>query len=182
MTVTTSVVDPADTVWPVERPTAATVPAIGLTSWAAVNDCSASINDAFAESIDAWSVANCSGLSEAAVPLPPLGVVVPPFAPLVALLVSFRPLPADVVPLALLVGVVLPPVVLRLPVGAVAPVFGAVLGVLGVVVVVGAVPVPPEPPRPVVGLEEEDEEDWPSSWARAFSAAETAAWSAATCC
>ena len=62
----TSVLELADTVSPAEMPTETMVPLIGLVSCAAARDCCASMSVACAESMAAWSVAICSGVSEAA--------------------------------------------------------------------------------------------------------------------
>ena len=61
MIVTTSVVEPALTDCPSDRPTDTTVPLMGLVSCASARSSWALINDALAESIDAWSLASCSG-------------------------------------------------------------------------------------------------------------------------
>ena len=68
MIVTTSVVEPALTDCPSDRPTDTTVPLMGLVSCASARSSWALINDALAESIDAWSLASCWALSEAVDP------------------------------------------------------------------------------------------------------------------
>src|SRR5579875_1250107 len=58
-----SLVAPAGTDWPEERSTDATVPEIGAVSVAATRFGWASTRLASSESIAAWSLANCSGVS-----------------------------------------------------------------------------------------------------------------------
>ncbi len=78
---------PALTDWPTVNPTEATVPAMGLVNWAEARSCCASISEALAESMAAWSVANCSALL-VAVPVEPLPPALVPLPPLDAVLVE----------------------------------------------------------------------------------------------
>jgi hypothetical protein len=172
-----SVAEPAVTDFPTERFTAATVPLIGLVSWASDKFCWALIRDALAESIEAWSLASCCALSEAVDP--PLAVVEPP-------------------PVELLPEGELPPEVELPPEGELLAA-GAEAGLDFVAAPeLAVVEVDPEPlglDPPELGLPEplpafpaapvpdpDDEDDELSSLARAVSAFAKAFWSVWTCC
>jgi hypothetical protein len=167
----TSVVEPALTDWPTERPTSATVPLIGLVSCASARFCWAVIKEAVAESIDAWSLASCCALFDAVSvptdpPEPPVVDVVPPVFGVVVDFVA-DPVVVDVEAVPALFAAD-PPLEAGLPV---AP---------------EDVPVPEdgEPDVPVVdpGDPEVDEDDELSCLASAVSALETASRSLWYCC
>jgi hypothetical protein len=144
MTVMASVVEPALTDCPVANPTDTTVPLIGVVSWASARLSCALISEALAASIEAWSLAICSALSDA---------VDPPWG-------DEEPVPDDFVPeladgVELAAGVELPEGLVE-PVPAfawlvVAPVLEELAVVPGVVPPV-VVP-PPGEPEPPDGLE-----------------------------
>jgi hypothetical protein len=175
-----SVVDPALTDWPAERPTDTTVPLIGAVSWAASRFCWASMREALAESMDAWSLASCSALFDAVDV--PLGLALALLDGLLSAVPAAKLFVLDGL-LAVDELAVVPE--LFVVAGADPPVDDGLLPLL----VVGAVeppegcdpPVPPPPP-PFGSLPELAEDDVePNNWARAVSAWATAFWSVWTC-